>query len=62
MLPDQVSNPGPLTNESGTLPIALHGPARLRELTPDTMCEVSCLQTLLTHHNEKLRINLSNDR
>ena len=27
MLPDQVSNPGPLTYESGALPIALHGPA-----------------------------------
>ena len=27
MLPDQVSNPGPLTYESGVLPIALHGPA-----------------------------------
>ena len=27
MLPDRVSNPGPLTYESGVLPIALHGPA-----------------------------------
>ena len=27
MLPDWVSNPGPLTCESGVLPIALHGPA-----------------------------------
>ena len=27
MLPDRVSNPGPLTYESGTLPIALRGPA-----------------------------------
>ena len=27
MLPDWVSNPGPLTNESGALPIALHRPA-----------------------------------
>ena len=26
MLPDRVSNPGPLTYESGTLPIALRGP------------------------------------
>ena len=30
MLPDRVSNPGPLTYESGALPIALRGPARLR--------------------------------
>ena len=26
MLPDRVSNPGPLTYKSGALPIALHGP------------------------------------
>ena len=29
MLPDRVSNPGPLTYESGALPIALHGLAPL---------------------------------
>ena len=28
MLPDRVSKPGPLTYESGALPIALRGPAR----------------------------------
>ena len=27
MLPDRVSNPGPLTYESGARPIALRGPA-----------------------------------
>ena len=27
MLPDRVSNPGPLTYESGALPIVLRGPA-----------------------------------
>ena len=27
MLPDRVLNPGPLTYESGVLPIALRGPA-----------------------------------
>ena len=31
MLPDRVSNPGPLTYESGALPIALRGPAVLFE-------------------------------
>ena len=31
MLPDEVSNPGPLTYESGALPIALCGPARIKE-------------------------------
>ena len=30
MLPDRVSNPGPLTYESGALPIALRGPAMFR--------------------------------
>ena len=29
MLPDRVSNPGPLTYESGALPIALHGLANM---------------------------------
>ena len=43
MLPDRVSNPGPLTYESGALPIALRGPAassddeqRLGTVTPPT--------------------------
>ena len=31
MLPDRVSNPGPLTYESGALPIALRGPALFRQ-------------------------------
>ena len=31
MLPDRVSNPGPLTYESGALPIALRGPAMLKK-------------------------------
>ena len=30
MLPDRVSNPGPLTYGSGALPIALRGPATNR--------------------------------
>ena len=34
MLPDRVSNPGPLTYESGALPIALRGPAQNQELKP----------------------------
>ena len=32
MLPDRVSNPGPLTNESGAIPLALSGPAGCFEL------------------------------
>ena len=30
MLPDRLLNPGPLTYESGALPIALRGPAQIR--------------------------------
>ena len=32
MLPDRVSNPGPLTYESGALPIALRSPAKVSDL------------------------------
>ena len=32
MLPDRVSNPEPLTYESGALPIALRGPASLMKM------------------------------
>ena len=52
MLPDRVSNPGPLTYESGALPIALRGPARgnaevtsllkFKILTSFLMSRVSC--------------------
>ena len=37
MLPDRVSNPGPLTYESGALPIALRGPATGKLLTKQKM-------------------------
>ena len=41
MLPDRVSNPGPLTYESGALPIALRGPAARFE----SQCIIpSCMQ------------------
>ena len=33
MLPNRVSNPGPLTYESGALPIALRGPALIVQRT-----------------------------
>ena len=35
MLPDRVSNPGPLTYEPGALPIALLGPA-VHQARPET--------------------------
>ena len=42
MLRDRVSNSGPLTYESGALPIALHGPACYRLVDSSTvMCWIS---------------------
>ena len=47
MLPDRVSNPGPLTYESGALPIALRGPA------PDRVMEsLKGFQFLLSHTSD----------
>ena len=37
MLPDGISNPGPLTYESGALPIALCGPASERVKIPQSL-------------------------
>ena len=45
MLPDRVSNPGPLTYESGALPIALRGPA-FPNANPCTNCDVKSGLTL----------------
>ena len=40
MLPDRVSNPGPLTYESGALPIALRGPAaEAVKIISEIMCK-----------------------
>ena len=33
MWPDRVSNPGPLTCESGALPTALRGPAKIKTVS-----------------------------
>ena len=60
MLPDRVSNPGPLTYESGALPIALRGPAheiwykyrassdgRLRTVTAPLLTELFPIKILV---------------
>ena len=39
MLPDRVSNPGPLNYESGALRIALRGPAVESETLEGLFCE-----------------------
>ena len=48
MLPDRVSNPGPLTYESCALPIALRGPARARAYCAYSRCGWGCLDILLS--------------
>ena len=45
MLPDRVSNPGPLTYESGALPIALRGPA-------------GCIERVVYHCHENQKFYL----
>ena len=41
MWPDRVSNPEPLTYESGALPIALSGPASIKEVLYQHQQEVT---------------------
>ena len=50
MLPDRVSNPGPLTYESGALPIALRGPATLISESDIYTCVIHYLHT----HTKKI--------
>ena len=56
MLPDRVSNPGPLTYESGALPIALHGQAPSLEqvqITISVLCNFALIQVLPFLNNLK---------
>ena len=46
MLPDRVSNPGPLTYESGALPIALRGPAAGSMMSVHALCSAYVKLTL----------------
>ena len=54
MLPDQVSNPGPLTYESGALPIALRGPAG------EYVYNIYVLKTVLRFNNPFNRLSFFN--
>ena len=64
MLPDRVSNPGPLTYESGALPIVLRGPAltlRYQELTVEYLltCKLEQVWYNLTlQHKNQFQIKL----
>ena len=50
MLPDRVSNPGPLTYESGDLPIVLRGPANT-VVNMDCNCSVSLNDMMICEAN-----------
>ena len=61
MWPDRVSNPGPLTYESGALPTALRGPARANSVDTDEVAQfepplldLCCLQIQLFSFVKKL--------
>ena len=57
MLPDRVPNPGPLTYESGALPIALRGPA----LTVDVKQQYNNKHELfITHTSNPLEAKYHN--
>ena len=63
MLPDRVSNPGPLTYESGALPIALRSPAKsVRSMSPKARDILSSMVThYLSYTAEKSMKNGNND-
>ena len=59
MLPDRVSNPGPLTYESGALPIALRGPAPMTQAMKLTERKSNLLiRNIKTSINKKAITNI----
>ena len=61
MLPDRVSNPGPLTYESGALPIALRGPVEGNALDRKHFIDGSTLfafqlEPNFSHHGDYLTL------
>ena len=63
MLPDRVSNPGPLTYESGALSIALRGPLQMEaDSYLRTVTDISCHSLRNLNRLERLkRLSLSID-
>ena len=55
MLPDQVSNPEPLTYESGALPIALRGPPPLKQPQKNLYHSVRKEKLILQQNYPRLR-------
>ena len=60
MLPDRVSNPGPLTYESGALPIALRGPATC--LGKGCLCSLLCVSFVNVYQFMSVRLSLLGSR
>ena len=56
MLPDRVSNPGPLTYESGALPIALRGTATNK--LPEKKVTVDFQTKLFVYHSDHLNCDV----
>ena len=59
MLPDRVSNPGPMTYESGALPIALRGLASAGSKNQHTSLK-PVKNTLLKFHDDIFAFRLAN--
>ena len=60
MLPDRVSNPGPLTYESGALPIALRGPV-MTETNPSSNAatvSIYLLRSFIVSNFDSVRVSL----
>ena len=57
MWPDRVSNPGPLTYESGALPIALRGPASSKDKSNKIKCRLLQFLFGALRVNKKYRSN-----
>ena len=53
MLSDRVSNPGPLTYESCTLPIALRGPAQVTDLEVCTIVQSTLKMISVVYNGNK---------
>ena len=57
MLPDRISNPGPLTYESGALRIALRGPVVLQSIT--LLAELVMRKKMIRRSGPKKMIHFS---
>ena len=61
MLPDWVSNPGPLTYESSALPIALRGPATSFSEANKKVNETKIGKDMLVHNAATSLLNMTTE-